>query len=114
VAVATEGRFGTLPDGLLMYFHRRPVDNIYIEGIGYPVKDIPEFFKERARDFELNWLVVNSHRLEIPRPEARFITEFCRPHNAPCLQIWDISDLVQVPTATPATEVGSPDTPVVN
>lgn len=105
VAVATEGSFGTLPDGLLLYFHRRPVDNIYVEGIGYPVKGIPEFFKTRARDFDTSWLVVNSHRMELNLPSAKLVTEYCRPHQAPCLQVWDITDLVKTSTTTESAVV---------
>lgn len=94
IAVATEGYFGTLPDGLVMYFHRRDVDNIYIEGIGQPVRQIPESFLERARVYDRAWLVVNSHRLDLDLPSTNLIQEHCRPYAAPCLQIWDITDLV--------------------
>lgn len=93
VAVATEGTFGTLPDGILMYLHRQNVDNIYVEGIGWPIKDIPEKFTNKAQDFDQTWLVVNSHRLEIDIPPENLLYEFCRPDEAPCLQVWDISDL---------------------
>lgn len=96
VAVATEGRFGTLPDGLLLYFHGQDVSNLYIEGIGqYPVKSLPDFFVERAKNFDQALLVVNSHRMEISLPPTQLIAQFCRPHNAPCLQVWDITGLVK-------------------
>lgn len=96
VAVATEGRFGTLPDGLLMYFHGQNVDNIYLEGTGqYPVKTLPDFFVNRARSFDQSLLVVNSHRMEIDLPDKNLIAEFCRPNKAPCLQVWDITELVK-------------------
>jgi 4-amino-4-deoxy-L-arabinose transferase-like glycosyltransferase len=95
IAVATEGSFGTLPDGILMYLHRSDVHNIYVEGIGYPVKGIPEKFSTRAKDFQTVWLVVNSHRLEIPLNEKMLVAEYCRPDNAPCLQVWDITSLVK-------------------
>lgn len=98
LAVATEGRFGTLPDALLLFFHRRPVDNLYIEGIGqYPVKSLPEFFTNRARQFDRSILIVNSHRMELPLPADRLLASFCRPNQAPCLQIWDVTTVVQSP-----------------
>jgi 4-amino-4-deoxy-L-arabinose transferase-like glycosyltransferase len=92
VAVATEGRFGTLPDGLLLYFHRQNVQNIYIEGTGqYPVKTLPEFFVSRAKNFDQSLLVVNSNRMEIKLPPAQLLGQYCRPHNTSCLQVWDIT-----------------------
>lgn len=93
VAVATEGSFGTLPDALLVYFHRTDVSNIYIEGIGYPVKAIDPKFATKAKDFDQRLLVVNSHRLEIKDDRMKLLAEYCRPDNAPCLQIWDITNL---------------------
>lgn len=92
IAVATEGTFGTLPDGLLVYFHRQNVENIYIEGVGYPLKSIPAPFKDRASSFDEVYLLVNSHRLEIPLPKELLKAQYCRPFKAPCLQVWDITD----------------------
>ena len=90
VAVATEGYFGTLPDGILMNLHNKNVDNIYVEGIGQPIREIPNFFWEKADDFDLKLLVVNSHRLKITLPESDLLASFCRPNQAPCLQVWKI------------------------
>lgn len=95
VAVATEGFFGTLPDGLLMYFHRQNVSNIAIDGIGYPIKTIPQKFIDRAINFDQILLIVNSHRLELKLDPEHLIAEYCRPDNAPCLQIWDITQLIK-------------------
>lgn len=92
IAIATEGYFGTLPDGLLMYLHRQNLDNIYLEGIGYPISSIPNTFITRAKDFDRKWLVVNSHRMDIKIDRKNLIAEFCRPYNSPCLQVWDITD----------------------
>ena len=91
VAVATEGSFGTLPDGILMYFHRQNVDNIYVEGIGFPVREISQKFADKAQGFNQILLIVNDHRLEINLPPNNLLQEYCRPDNAPCLQIWDIT-----------------------
>ena len=52
VAVGTEGYFGTLPDGVLMYLHRRDVTNLYVEGIGYPIKNIDPKFVAKAKNFD--------------------------------------------------------------
>jgi 4-amino-4-deoxy-L-arabinose transferase-like glycosyltransferase len=95
VAVATEGSFGTLPDGILMYFHRQNVDNIYVEGVGFPVRGVTEKFEEKALSFDQILLVVNSHRLEMKVPAEDLLQEYCRPDNAPCLQIWDITKLLK-------------------
>ncbi len=96
IAVATEGRFGTLPDGLLFYFHDRDVKNIYIEGTGeYPVKNLPDFFTQRAKNFDQSILVVNSHRMAMNLPQQNLIAQYCRPNNAPCLQIWNVTQLVK-------------------
>lgn len=92
IAVATEGYFGTLPDGLLMYFHKTNLKNLYVEGIGQPVAGVPESFAKRARDFDKKWLVVNSHRKIIPIDQKYLIAEFCRPFDSPCLQVWDITE----------------------
>lgn len=90
VAVATEGHFGTLPDGILLYLHKQNVDNIYVEGIGQPVKSIPDFFQERAQNFERQLLIVNSHRRQLQLPAEQLLASFCRPNQAPCLEIWDL------------------------
>jgi len=90
VAVATEGSFGTLPDGILLYFHGEDVSNLYIEGIGQPVRDIPDNFMEKAKEFDRKLLIVNSHRMLIPLPEENLLMEYPRPNNAPSLQIWEL------------------------
>ena len=91
VAVATEGSFGTLPDGVLMYFHRQNVENIYVEGIGFPVREVTQKFNDKALKFDQILLIVNSHRLEIDLPQNNLLQEYCRSNDAPCLQIWDIT-----------------------
>lgn len=93
VAVASEGFFGTLPDGLLMYLHRQDVSNIYVEGVGYPVTELTEKFVNRAQDFDRVLVVANSHRLNMDVEEAQLLLETCRPHGAPCLQVWDVTSL---------------------
>lgn len=92
IAVATEGYFGTLPDAIVMYLHRRDVTNIWVDGIGQPVVSIPAKFTEQAESYDEVWLVVNSHRMDITLPKEKLKAEYCRPFNAPCLQVWDITE----------------------
>lgn len=91
--VVTEGSFGTLPDGLLLYFDRRPeIANLRIEGLAqYPVKFIPEWVRIEAATTE-TWLIVNSHRLDL-NPETdglELIARYPRPYGAPDLQVYRI------------------------
>lgn len=92
VAVATEGYFGTLPDGILLNLHNKNVENIYVEGIGQPVREIPNIFWEKAENFDIKLLVVNSHRLKMNLPESDLLASFCRPNQAPCLQVWELKN----------------------
>lgn len=94
LAVATEGFFGTLPDGLLMYFDNRSHDNLLIEGIGQPVAGLPVSFVEKARRYDTVWLVVNEHRLLMTLPSEKLVHEYCRPFDGPCLQVWDVGELI--------------------
>jgi len=97
IVVASEGYFGSLPDGLLVYLHRQPVDNIFVDGIGQPVRDIPQDFKDKVANlggFDEAWLVVNSHRNFIDFSPDQLIAEYCRPLGGPCLQIWNILSLM--------------------
>jgi 4-amino-4-deoxy-L-arabinose transferase-like glycosyltransferase len=92
VVVATEGYFGTLPDGLFMYFHRSPLlDRVEIYGIGQPVHAIPETLKAKATGAD-TYLLVNSHRMRVSPtdPAIELIAEYPRPDNAPRLQLYRI------------------------
>ena len=93
VAVATEGFFGTLPDAILMYLHNQDVRNIMVEGIGVPVGGLTDDFISKSVGFDRVLLVVNSHRLTADLDQDLLVTEFCRPHGAPCLQVWDVTSL---------------------
>lgn len=94
ILILTEGYFGTLPDALLMYFHKQNVSNIFIQGIGQPVNNIPSEMIKKSMEFDKTWLVVNSHRLNIKLPPEKLIQETCRSKNFPCLQIWDITEFI--------------------
>ncbi len=99
IALATEGYFGTLPDGVLMYLHGKDVTNLYVEGIGQPVNKIPASFIKKAKNYDKVWLLVNSNRLKMDLPKDKLLKTYCRlpdpkTKEVKCLTLWDISDLV--------------------
>lgn len=89
VVVATEGFFGTLPDGILVYLHNQDVSNIEVFGVGVPVNNLPDeyFTKVAAADYGL--VVVNSHRNQITDPRFQLLTQFPRKGDAPSLQVYE-------------------------
>lgn len=92
MVVATEGYFGTLPDGLFMYFADSPLlVNLEIYGIGQPIGVIPISLVEKAKE-KPTYLVVNSHRFLIdPLPETlELIAKYPRPHNGPSLLLFKV------------------------
>ena len=95
VALATEGSFGTLPDGILLYQHRKPVDNLYVEGVGFPSETFPEAFVERAQEFDLVWYVANQDRVANFVNQYPEVARYCRPFAAPCLVVWDVTAKVK-------------------
>jgi hypothetical protein len=104
IAVATEGYFGTLPDGMLMYLHNQDVTYILVEGIGQPIHRIPDEFIAKTQNYDQVWLVVNSHRQLMKleqNPNAVLLQNHCRVGRAPCLQVWDITSLVQAQEQSP-------------
>lgn len=82
VLVGTEGRFGTLPDGLIDYTRRTP--NLHVEGMGQPVQidQIPQplwdwLLKDRTNRA---FLVVNRSRMKINHFEhLLLIAEYPKP-----------------------------------
>lgn len=99
LAVATEGFFGTLPDAALMYLHGDTLDSIWLEGVGQPVGGVTHSFLPHAEAADEVWLVVNSHRLLHQFPDSELLAQYCRPYEAPCLQIWDITEYAKSPLA---------------
>ena len=107
IAVATEGFFGTLPDAPLMYLHGKQQENIWLEGVGQPVTALTDSFLPHAEEAQEVWLLVNSHRFPSVFPGARLIAQYCRPYQAPCLQVWDITEYAHqeaAEAAAPALE----------
>lgn len=90
IIVLTEGSFGTLPDGLLMYFHgEEKAKNLEIHGIGLNVPRIPEEFLVLAKANEVYYMV-NSHRLGIVDLNSlKKIFEVKRP-NGPSLLLFQV------------------------
>lgn len=80
IIVLTEGSFGTLPDGLLMYFHAgENAKTMEVHGIGVGVPRIPEEYVEAAKQNEV-YYVLNSHRFGIAdQSNLKKIFEFERP-----------------------------------
>jgi hypothetical protein len=68
---------------------------LYVEGIGQPVRSIPVKFSQQAQNFDQILLIVNSHRLGMTFPTNQLMTQYCRPYQAPCLQVWDITENVK-------------------
>lgn len=95
IALATEGSFGTLPDGILLYQHRRNVDHLYVEGVGFPSTEFPEQFVQRAQDFDVVWYVANEDRVKMSVDTFPVVARYCRPYAAPCLVVWDVSKQVK-------------------
>lgn len=94
VLALSEGYFGTLPDGLLMYLHREKLDNLFVIGIGQPVTRLKPEVIELAQQYDQTLLIANSHRLLLDLSNAKLILQVCRPYNAPCHQVWDITTLI--------------------
>lgn len=90
IVIATEGSFGTLPDGLIVYFNNSRHKNVEIVGIGQPVGKIPAEVENMTESKEV-YLVVNSHRLTMsPSANMELIAEYPRPYGGPSLLFFRI------------------------
>lgn len=91
VIVLTEGSFGTLPDGLLMYFHSPALTNrIEVHGIGVKVQNIPAEYANMASSNEVYYMV-NSHRFGIVHPDTlEKVLDVKRPDNGPSLMLYRV------------------------
>lgn len=79
VLVGTEGYFGTLPDGLLIYLEK--VSNITVVGVDFPIKTIPQKL-ESAREDSRVFLIANDSRFEVPDDGGYILLEkFPKPEN---------------------------------
>jgi 4-amino-4-deoxy-L-arabinose transferase-like glycosyltransferase len=89
--VLTEGAFGTLPDGLLMYFFGpNQLDGMEIKGIGVGPSVIPSEYMALRASKEI-YYVVNSHRFKITdTTQLQQILEVPRPNGAPSLLLYKV------------------------
>ncbi len=95
VVVGTEGYFGTLPDGLLMYFHNKNVENIEIFGVGQPIVVLPEEWLQKAEQAETAYLLVNTHRmLVLNDPRIKLVYKFPRPGQSSSLDVYEYQHAV--------------------
>ncbi len=86
IEVGTEGYFGTLPDGLSIYFND-PVyaDKIKIDGVGQPIYAIPDSLLQSAKTQD-TYLVVNSHRFFLEdTSNYEVVGAYDRPYGGPKL-----------------------------
>lgn len=95
IIVLTEGSFGTLPDGLLMYFHSGDhAKTMEVHGIGVGVPRIPEEYIVAAKSNEV-YYVLNSHRFGIvDQSQLKKIFEVERPaspkYPSPSLLLYEV------------------------
>lgn len=78
VLVATEGSFGTLPNGLEIYFTNSK--NIQILGVGFPSKTVSPGMEQALASGKKVYLVVNFHRYNLSDVQRlKLISEYLRP-----------------------------------
>jgi hypothetical protein len=78
IVVATEGSFGTLPNGLEIYFSGHPT--IQILGVGFPAGGISGGMEQALQDNQRVFLVANFNRFSFPNPDRLWlIKEYPRP-----------------------------------
>lgn len=94
IVIGTEGYFGTLPDGLLMYYDRSPlIQNLEIFGVGQPITSLNPTLKERAKEFP-TYIVVNEERLKMHLdPCCTIINRYPRPRGGSDLLLVRINDV---------------------
>lgn len=78
IEVATEGYFGTLPNGLQIYMDQ--VEGFAINGVGQPIDYLPDEVREAITEGKEVYLVVNSTRLKIEdQSKLELIGEYPKP-----------------------------------
>ncbi len=78
IVVATEGSFGTLPNGLEIYSPHNP--NIQILGVGFPKGGISAGMEQALKDGKRVFLAVNKNRYPMPDiNRIKLIAEYPRP-----------------------------------
>lgn len=78
IVVATEGYFGTLPNGLQIYLDG--VRHIHIYGVGQPIFYLPDEVARALREGQETYLVVNSTRMKIENAKGlELVAEYPKP-----------------------------------
>jgi len=78
IEVATEGYFGTLPNGLQIYMDQ--VEGVAVNGVGQPIDYLPDGVREAIIEGKEAYLVVNSTRLKIEdQSRLELIEEYPKP-----------------------------------
>jgi len=78
ILVATEGSFGTLPNGLQIFFNQS--DHIEILGVGFPDKTVSPAMEQALLSGKSVYLVVNAHRYNLSASDRlTLISEYVRP-----------------------------------
>lgn len=78
ILVATEGSFGTLPNGLQIFFNQS--NHIQILGVGFPDKTVSPAMEQALKEGKKVYLVVNAHRYNLSAAERlNLIAEYPRP-----------------------------------
>ncbi|OGD61259.1 hypothetical protein A3I57_02255 [Candidatus Beckwithbacteria bacterium RIFCSPLOWO2_02_FULL_47_23] len=78
IVVATEGSFGTLPNGLEIYFSGHP--NIQILGVGFPAGGMSSGMEQALSEIKRLFLVANKDRYTFPSPDRlKLVGEYPRP-----------------------------------
>lgn len=79
--IGTEGHFGTLPQGLEIYYIDQP--RVEVVGVGIGLEKIPEVLVRAKQENKQVFLVINNERLDIDPlavtdrdPSLRFVNEF--------------------------------------
>lgn len=92
LVVGTEGNFGSLPDGLTIeFFQKTEFAQVRIEGIGQPVREIPDWMRDAVVAGAEGYLVVNSNRLAISDESLyEVVRSYPRPNGGPMLMVLKI------------------------
>src|SRR3989338_3641248 len=77
IVVATENSFGTLPNGLEIYFSGHP--NIQILGVGFPAGGMSSGMEQSLSEIKRLFLVANKDRYTFPSPDRlKLVGEYPR------------------------------------
>jgi 4-amino-4-deoxy-L-arabinose transferase-like glycosyltransferase len=92
ILVATEGFFGTLPDGFSIYKDAYGGAEMDVIGLGETVKSVPEDITKQAKN-QRTFLIGNSHRFVFSEEQPlRLIKSYDRPAGGPKLMLYEVLD----------------------